>query len=445
MLRLYSKQTNKKVDVTNMTTENQLPEVWQQRWEKEGFTKPTLIQTRMAELIKEDKSVLGISPTGSGKTLAYLLPALQRVTPGEGNQLLILLPSQELASQVAQVARDWGKDISLNVQTLLGGANIKRQLERLKKRPEVLVGTPGRVLELIKAKKIKAHLITTLVLDEIDDLVKDREYNATKSIIKSVMGETQIIGVSATGEAVIPQLASIFKVEPEIVDVTKEDDTKGIIHHQYIVTPIRKRSEVLRRLAHIEGFRGLVFFNQLSELGAASERLDFLGIRHQTLASDQHQSERKKAIQDFSDGRVSLLLTTDIGARGLDFSDLYYVVQYDMVQDSDTYIHRSGRIGRMGKDGAVISLVNDRELREFKKMLTSIGRSGEEVFASHGQLYIERPESEEVEETEVKEKKVKKEYVPKESKESTRPAPQPKKKKKKNRVNKNKGASWKKD
>ena len=350
-----------------MTTENQLPEVWQQRWEKEGFTQPTLIQTRMAELIKEDKSVLGISPTGSGKTLAYLLPALQRVTQGEGNQLLILLPSQELASQVAQVARDWGKDLSLNVQTLLGGANIKRQLERLKKRPEVLVGTPGRVLELIKAKKIKAHLINTLVLDEIDDLVKDREYNATKSIIKSVMGETQIIGVSATGEAVIPQLASIFKVEPEIVDVTKEDDTKGVIHHQYIVTPVRKRSEVLRRLAHIEGFRGLVFFNQLSELGAASERLDFLGIRHQTLASDQHQSERKKAIQDFSDGRVSLLLTTDIGARGLDFSDLYYVVQYDMVQDSDTYIHRSGRIGRMGKDGAVISLVNDRELREFQK------------------------------------------------------------------------------
>lgn len=431
-----------------MTIVNEFPTEWQEKWEQESFKAPTKIQEQMFEPLRNKESVLGISPTGSGKTLAFLLPLLLNVEKGEGNQLLILLPSQELASQVAEVVREWIKPLDLKIQTIIGGANVSRQIERLKKRPEVLVGTPGRVLELIKAKKIKAHLINALVLDEVDDLVSQEDYNAAKSVMKSVLADTQVVAVSATGQVILPELDNIFRQEPKVIDVTEIDDTKGLIKHHYLLTPTRKRSDDLRRLAHVEGFKGLVFFNQLSELGVASERLDFLGIRHRTLASDQHQTERKKAIEDFESNKVSLLLTTDIGARGLDFSDLYYVIQYDMSINAENYVHRSGRVGRMGKPGEVITLVNDRDVRDLRKMMRQLDNELTEIFISHGQIVEERIIVEEQEKTATTNKVEKKKSEPKIKKEnhSSKPvAEKTKPKKKKNRTNrnKNKGASWK--
>lgn len=424
-----------------------LPEVWQKEWDKQSYGEPTLIQSTLYPLLLESESVLGISPTGSGKTVAYLLPLLQKVIRGNGNQLLIILPSQELASQVADVTRVWAKGLELNVQAIIGGANVKRQIERLKKRPEVLVGTPGRVLELIKLKKIKAHLIQTLVLDEVDDLLSDADFNSTKGIIKSVQADTQIVATSATGEQILPRMDMLFRTELRLIDVTEEDNTKGNIQHGFIMTPVRKRSEVLRRLAHVEGFKGLVFFNQVSELGAVSERLNYLGIKHQTLASDQHQVERKRAIHDFETGQVSLLLTTDLGARGLDFSDLDYVIQYDLAQSVPDYIHRAGRVGRMGKQGTVISLVNDGEKRELNRLYKEVGKTGTEFFATHGRLVTEKPDTHVEEESKearpVKEEKEK--PIAKKEESNREKMGTPKKKKKKNRTKKqkNKGAKWK--
>lgn len=423
-----------------------LPNVWQEEWKKQSYKEPTLIQSTMYPILLEGESILGISPTGSGKTVAYLLPLLQRVIKGNGNQLLIILPSQELASQVAEVTRLWAKGLELDVQAIIGGANVKRQIERLKKRPEILVGTPGRVLELIKLKKIKAHLIQTLVLDEVDDLLSDAEFNSTKGIIKSVQADTQVVATSATGEQILPRMDTLFRRELRVIDVTEDDTTKGTITHGFIMTPVRKRSEVLRRLAHVDGFKGLVFFNQVSELGAVSERLNYLGIKHQTLASDQHQVERKRAIQDFETGQVSLLLTTDLGARGLDFSDLEYVIQYDLAQSVPDYIHRSGRVGRMGKHGTVISLVNDGEKRDLNRLYREVEKTGIEFFATHGKLLTEKPESIPDEEIEEPVKKVKEERKsPQVTKEHSHQKEAPKKKKKKNRTKKqkNKGAKWK--
>lgn len=427
-----------------MTIVESFPQEWQEKWVAENFKAPTNIQEKMFLPLKNKQNVLGISPTGSGKTLAYLLPLLLNVEKDGGNQLLILLPSQELASQVAEVVRQWIKPLDLNIQAIIGGANVSRQVERLKKRPEVLVGTPGRVLELIKAKKIKAHLINALVLDEVDDLVSQEDYNAAKSVMKSVLADTQIVAVSATGQVILPELDNLFRETPEVIDVTSTDKTKGVIKHQYLLTPTRKRSDNLRRLSYIKDFKALVFFNQLSELGAASERLNFLGIDHRTLASDQHQSERKRAIEDFEKNQVPLLLTTDIGARGLDFSDLYYVVQYDMALNAENYVHRSGRVGRMGKAGEVISLVNDREVRELRKMLRSLDNDFSEIFVSHGQLVTERIESISEEPAKKEKKKITmEENTPKVQKKSEQVEKPKKKKKNRTNRNKNKGASWK--
>lgn len=429
----------------------ELPSNWQKKWEEASFREPTPIQTQLYPLLTEGKSVLGISPTGSGKTLAYLLPLLQTVTKGKGTQLLVLLPSQELASQVAKVTRDWATEQELFVQTIVGGANVKRQLERLKKRPEVIVGTPGRILELIKTKKIKSHLVNTIVLDEVDDLVADQEYNATKNILKSVLADTQIVAVSATGQVILPELDSLFREHPEVVDVTSEDTSKGDIIHGYIATPTRKKTDVLRRLAHVPNFRGLVFFNQVSELGVVSERLAYLGINHRTLASDQHQVERKRAIDDFSKNRVPLLLTTDLGARGLDFDGLDYVIQHDVPRDAKDYIHRSGRVGRMGRSGTVLSLVNEGERKELQRLLREYDLTTTELFATHGAVLAERVEQDDEMTVplapKAKEKPVVKRVEQPSVNESSEPKEDiiPKKKKKKNRINrgKDKGAKWK--
>ena len=196
----------------------------------------------------------------------------------------------------------------------------------------------------------------------------------------------------------------------------------------------------------MKDFKALVFFNQLSELGVASERLDFLGLDHRTLASDQHQTERKKAIDDFENNRVSLLLTTDIGARGLDFSDLYYVVQYDMSLNAENYVHRSGRVGRMGKSGEVITLVNDRDVRELRKMMRQLDNELSEIFVSHNQIVEEKIVGE-TEETLTSEKKKKEEATKKHatSRSNQEKPSETSKKKKKNRKNrnKNKGVHWK--
>lgn len=146
----------------------QLPEVWQQRWEKNDFNDFSLIQESTFQQLSDGLDVLGISPTGSGKTLAYLLPLLQKVVKGDGNQLLILTSSQELSMQVFEVAKEWAQDLKLTVQSVIGGANVKRQIEKLKQKPEILVGTSGRVLELIKQKKIKVQQIKMVVFDEAD-------------------------------------------------------------------------------------------------------------------------------------------------------------------------------------------------------------------------------------------------------------------------------------
>ncbi|MDN6409305.1 MAG: DEAD/DEAH box helicase, partial [Tetragenococcus halophilus] len=149
-----------------------LPEIWQERIKKEGFEQTSLIQEKVFSALYQGKSLVGVAPTGTGKTLAYLWPTLLKLQPKHGNQLLIVTPSQELGVQVADVARPWALDLNLQVQSLIGGANKKRQIEKLKKKPEVLIGTPGRLVELIKEKKLKAANIQTVILDEADQLLQ---------------------------------------------------------------------------------------------------------------------------------------------------------------------------------------------------------------------------------------------------------------------------------
>lgn len=368
------------------------PTNWQNKWEEKGFTVPSFIQHEVFTDLKEGKSLIAVSPTGSGKTLAYLWPLLLNVKKGEASTLLILASSQELAIQVAEVTREWAKDLAISVQSVVGGANVKRQIEGLKKKPEVLVGTPGRVLELMKQKKIKAHQIQTIVFDEADQLFDEGNRPFIDQIIHQAPTDYQLAFFSATADRSIQQIESLTKQSLKVVDVTKMDDSRKGLSHYFIRVPARKTEDYLRRLAHVEGFQGLVFFNQLSELGMMEEKMSYRGIRVASLASDQNKLLRKAALNQFKEGKISMLLSTDVAARGLDIAELPYVVNVDVPMTEETYLHRAGRTGRMGQEGQVITFVNEHTLRDLKKMARQTETELTELFIYGGGLQTEAPE-----------------------------------------------------
>lgn len=374
-----------------MTVIHHFPEAWQEHWRASGFSEPSIIQEKSFLPLQEKANVLGISPTGSGKTLAYVLPLLLTVEKDQNSQLLILAPSQELAMQISQVTREWATLLQLKTQTLIGGANVSRQVEKLKKKPEILVGTPGRVLELIKSKKIKSHLLQTIVMDEVDQLFDEKELNLTKQILTSAPKEFQLVFYSATADRVVEEAQKLTD-SLTIIDVTDEDQSQGDVQHYFMTLSPRKKSDFLRSLSHTKDFRAMVFFNQVAELGNVEEKLTYEGVPVVGLASDQNKTLRKLAIDQFSKKRASLLLTTDIAARGLDFEAIPFVVNADVPLSEESYIHRAGRVGRMGAQGSVLTFVNDATKRDYQRLLKKIGRTSKELFLYDGAIHHIRKE-----------------------------------------------------
>lgn len=371
---------------------NKFSAEWQSQWEESGYTSPTAIQQRLYEPIKSGATILAVSPTGTGKTLAYLLPLFEKTNAGAGNQLLILLPTQELAMQVTEVARIWLRNTLLSVQPVIGQANINRQIERLREKPEILVGTPGRVYELIQQKKIKPHLLKTVVLDEVDHLLEHSELNAARNILKRLQQETQLIGVSATGKNIESTFIDLIGKKVLLVDVTKEVSNYQHVTHGYLRLPLRKRGAALRSLAYLKDMRAIVFFNEVQELGAVSEKLAYDGVPNVTLASDQSKFERQGAIQMFQEKKVPFLLTTDLGARGLDFQDVGYVIHYDIPYGQEQYLHRSGRTGRMNQPGTVLTFLSNHQEKDLKKVSSYVKEGLQEMFLFGGELLLEKPE-----------------------------------------------------
>lgn len=372
-------------------------------WEEAGFQKPALIQTRVYSPIIEGKNLVGIAPTGSGKTLAYLLPLINQMEAGKASQVLVLTSSQELAMQVVEVARKWLTGSGMKVQALIGGANVKRQQEALKKKPELLIGTPGRVLELITAKKIKAPNIKTLVFDEVDQLIQGQSLQLIQKILKASDNQAQHLYFSATADVVLDELNQL-ESDLLVVDVSDEDDSQGDVHHFYLETSDRKKVDQLRRLLNLPAFWGMIFFNQLNDMGSAEEKLLFHQLPVASLASDQSKISRKNAIEQFKKHQVLGLLTTDLASRGLDIESLPFVINADVPMSEESYLHRAGRVGRMGESGIVISLVTPQEKSDLTKIAKKLDLKLEPIYLFGGELLTEEP----VKQSEPKKKKSKK-------------------------------------
>lgn len=371
-------------------TFDQLPTTLATVLAEQGLTEPTDIQKKMIPEALNGQSIIARSQTGTGKTLAFLLPALAKVDPEKkGLQVMILAPTQELAMQVVEVAKGLTKNAPIEIGSFIGGANVKRQIEKLKKqKPQLAIGTPGRMLELIELKKLKLHEVSVVAVDEADRMMAEQSsWEATMQIAKRAGRDTQYLFVSAT---IPPKFADqVADVAPFVVEMAAEGgvlQTKNV-DHLFIRVETRNKIDTARKIIHAEEIkRGIVFVNQLDKLNETAEKFSYRGIKSLALSSDQSKLEREKALQLFRKGDIQILIATDVAARGLDVDDVSHIIQLDAATSPDSYVHRAGRTGRMGKNGRVITLVD--QINEYKlvKYKRELNISLDEVELSHGKL-----------------------------------------------------------
>lgn len=353
----------------------QLQPFLQQAWEKSGFETMTSVQTTAIPLIIQGKDVVAESPTGTGKTLAYLLPVLNKIDAKMQNtQAVILASSQELVMQILSEVQKWGEGSGIKSASLIGGANLKRQIDKLKKSPHIIVGTPGRTNELIKQKKLKMHKVHTVVLDEGDQLLTPEHNETVKSIVKSTLADQrQLLLFSATLPETVEKSIKRLAKDPEIINVKKDETIDAAkVEHIYFLSEQRDKIKVLEKIARLDGTKSLVFIKDIANLTIAAEKLRFKDIHVGQLHSDLDKQDRQRYLNKFRDGNNEMLLVTDIAARGLDIKGVTHVVHFDFPREQDQYVHRSGRTGRFGAEGTVISIVNEREERDLKRFCKAL-------------------------------------------------------------------------
>lgn len=362
-----------------------LNETLQERW---PFDSEMKIQQEMIPAMLDGKDIVAESPTGSGKTLAYVLPILNKVDGSKKQtQALIVAPSQELAMQIVEVIREWTADTDITVQQLIGGANSARQIEKLKKKPTIVVGTPGRLNELARSGKLKLKEIETIILDECDQLLS-REYRVVvKSFIDGSAWGRQVVVVSATITEEIELVAERMMFDPVRIKIKPEDMVKvGKVVHSFVKVEERDKTDMLRRLSNLEGMHGLAFVNNIDQVLMKETKLKYKEAPIVTLHSDMKKEERKKALDAFRKGEGRILIATDIAARGLDIAGLTHVIHVDVPRTIEQYLHRSGRTGRAGADGEVLTLLSYKDEKTYKKWTREISEKPVQKIWTQGML-----------------------------------------------------------
>lgn len=345
-------------------------EQFQIHFDEKSFKELTAIQQAVAEPLSKGESVLGIAPTGSGKTLAFTWPILPNLSQGGGVQMVVLEPSQELAMQTARVMREWASLIHLHVQSLTGGANIRRQILRLREHAEIIVGTPGRILDLANQGRLELKTVRTLIIDEADDLLQDDTEAVVEDIERRIPIDSQLGFFSATWAPVFKQLEDMFGPKVKLCDVRKTDKSRGTVHHYLLrARNNQQKSEVLRKLCRQRDFRALVFINSQRTISYVAARMRHEHVKIAILGGKQKGTKRAKALRMMRKRQIQLLLTTDVAARGLDIVKLPAVINYDLPKQANQYVHRSGRTGRQGEPGTVYNLGDDHDFRRLRQLL----------------------------------------------------------------------------
>ena len=339
----------------------------------QNITQPTQIQCKVAKPVFDGRDMIACSSTGSGKTLAYLLPVLSSVDLAENTlQALVLVPTQELASQVNKQIQLLFDNMHSDAHTLMliGDGNITRQIESLKIKPVIAVATPSRAAQLIRMKKLKVHNVKTLILDEADKLMDKTYLESIIFIRKSLMKRTQVLLFSASISNKTIKQANIITYNPVIYELSKENKEliPKTIKHIFIISERRERIETLRKIAKaVNSDKTMIFINTKYDLEESLQKLQYHNYNVAALAGNIDKQSKKKAVEDFQNGRLQYLLATDVAARGLQIDHVSTVINVNLPEEPTEYLHRAGRCGRNNEQGLCISIITENELNKIKK------------------------------------------------------------------------------
>jgi ATP-dependent RNA helicase RhlE len=343
------------------------------------YTAPTPIQAQAIPLALAGHDLLGGAQTGTGKTAAFGLPLLQRLskqTPAKGPRkprALVLVPTRELAVQVADSIKAFNRHLHLNVTMIYGGAGMGPQVDNLRRGADILVATPGRLIDHMERGSVKLDAIEVLVLDEADRMLDMGFLPAIKRVLQRLPAERQTLLFSATFEPRIKALALEFMRNPKQVQVAAQNTiAETIVHRVHPVDNSRKRALLIDILSKRHTDQVLVFGKTKHGCNRLAEQLGEAGLKAVAIHGNKSQAQRQKALDQFKAGRARVLVATDVAARGLDIPDLPLVINHDLPMVAEDYIHRIGRTGRNGATGEALSLVSPEEgglLNQIQRML----------------------------------------------------------------------------
>ena len=339
-----------------------------------GFEHPTPIQAELIPLALEGRDLIGLAQTGSGKTAAFVLPMAEHLTHGKGVRGLILSPTREIALQTKAFLDLFGRDHKLSTVCLIGGVRMQPQIDDLKKKPDIVVATPGRLLDHMQRRNVKLDAIEKLVLDEADHMLDLGFLPQIQAILKEVPTERQTMMFSATMPPAIERLAQQFMKSPQRIDILPEGGAaEGISHRLYLVMPENKRP-LLLALLHQELGSTLVFARKRTDAEWLASILERQGHPVVRIHSDRTQKQRVKALEQFRAGEHRILVATDIAGRGIDVPGITHVVNFDIPETVEDYIHRAGRTARANQLGIVSTIATWLETSMVKQIEAKLGQ-----------------------------------------------------------------------
>lgn len=368
----------------------------QQRLQSQGIAAPVKAQVNAIPEIMRGRDVILNSATGTGKTLAYVLPLLQRLEERAAEaprapQGLVIAPTQELAMQILRVIE--GLAGKVKTAACIGGASLQRQIERLKEKPALVVGTAGRLLELHKLRKLKLHLIECVVIDEVDQLLALGGGEDLEVLLGAMPRDRQLLFVTATVTGEVRRKAAMWMRDPVEVEGETMQEAAAAIRHQFMLCERRDKIDLARRLIRtLHPEAALIFASDADKIVETEAKLAYTGLPVMSLYGEAGKRERADVMRRFAAGQLRLLIATDIAARGLDVPGITHIINIDPPPDAERYVHRAGRTGRMGRGGTVITLATPAELPALRKAASKLGLALEAMTLSRGQ-WVAAPET----------------------------------------------------
>lgn len=324
-----------------------------------NYVKPSAIQDQSIPFTMEGRDVIGLANTGTGKTAAFLLPIIDKLYANrDANSVLIIAPTRELAQQIQEQFRDFSYNMKLYSTLIVGGTNMDRQIRELRRNPHVIIGTPGRLMDLVKRKELRLDAITTLVLDEADRMLDMGFIGDIRTIVSQTAAERQTLFFSATITPSIAELTKEFLNDPETVSVRTADTSERVDQDIVEASGKEEKLDTLINLLSGEDFEKVLVFGE-TKFGVQrlSDHLDNSGIPSAAIHGNKSQSQRQRALKAFKDNKVRVMVATDVAARGLDIPNVSHVINFDQPATYEDYVHRIGRTGRGTATGKALTFV----------------------------------------------------------------------------------------